>query len=243
MTTRQASLPPSDVPALTREQVRRVDQLAIDRYGMSGLVLMENAGRGCVDRLASRHRGAIVVCCGKGNNAGDGFVVARHWSVLRETQGFGEVTVLLADSSPQFSADAAANARLMETCGVSVIAGVEQWPAPPADGWIIDALLGTGTQGDPRPPVDAAIRWINDASAPVMALDLPSGLDCDTGKPGQPCVEAALTATFVAPKVGFASKPAAGVLGLIETVDIGVPRRIISEAVGGNSPPGDPHGG
>lgn len=217
-------------------QLREVDRRAIKEYGMSGLVLMENAGRGCVDVMCQLGcRGPVVVVCGKGNNAGDGFVIARHLDL----RGI-PVRVVLLSSPAELRGDAAANFAILSKCGVprsdlsrafdtatfdSQLAGCE---------WIVDALLGTGATGAPRPPFDAAIRRMNAAPGRWLAVDLPSGLDCDTGEPAEPTFRADCTCTFVAPKIGFANPAAAAFLGQIQVIDIGAPRRLIEEI--GNAP-------
>ena len=229
MTDPPQTQPLEALPELTRDQARRIDRIAIERHGMSGLVLMENAGRNCAERLRSRTDGPVAICCGKGNNAGDGFVIARHLA-----NAGCDVTVLMSSPVGELSDDAAANHRLLALCDVATVSEVGQWATQlERAAWIVDAMLGTGASGPPRAPLDAAIEAVNHASKPVFAVDLPSGLDSDTGERPGACVAAALTATFVAPKVGFATKSAADVLGLVETIDIGVPRSIIADAIAG----------
>jgi NAD(P)H-hydrate epimerase len=201
-------------------------------YGLSGLVLMENAGRGCADVLCSLGcRGPVAIVCGKGNNAGDGFVVARHLAI----RGVAVTTILLSAPS-EVRGDAAANFNILTKSECVVVdlsntskltlqdhlAGAE---------WIVDALLGTGASGNPRPPYDAAIRAMNAAAARKLAIDLPSGLDCDTGEPGEPTFRADHTCTFVAPKIGFANPAAQKFLGQVHVLDIGVPQRVIEEVL------------
>jgi NAD(P)H-hydrate epimerase len=212
--------------ALSRAEVREVDRRAIDVYGMSGLVLMENAGRGCVDMLTSLGcRGPVAVVCGKGNNAGDGFVIARHLDI----RGIA-VKVLLTAPAAELRGDAAANYAIIAKGGLPIsefsageLSGVE---------WIVDALLGTGSTGAPRPPMDEAIRAMNASSSRKLAVDLPSGLDCDTGLPAEPTFRADHTCTFVAPKLGFANPLAAACLGQVHVVDIGAPPRVVEEVSG-----------
>lgn len=222
-----AALGPGSIPSLTRAQARRVDEIAIGTHGMSGLVLMENAGRDCADILMEQTDGPVAICCGKGNNAGDGFVMARHL----DNAGI-EAAVLMTASPGDLSPDARANYDLLAHCDVAIVESVAEWHRPvAAAAWLVDALLGTGADGEPRSPLDAVIALMNGSNTPIMAVDVPSGLDADTGEQSASCVQASLTATFVAPKVGFASKTAAGCLGLVETVDIGVPRSIIDAAI------------
>ncbi len=217
-----------DRPALTREQSRELDRRAIAEYGISGLVLMENAGRGCVDVLERLGiDGPIVILCGKGNNAGDGFVIARHLEIRGYT-----CRVLLLGRGEDLRADAAANFAILLKAGVPIVEQAENFDEDSRDcAWIVDALLGTGTQGEPRPPLDAAIDWINarPAHAKVLAVDVPSGLDCDTGQPATHTVRADHTCTFAATKVGFNKPAAQPFTGTVHVCDIGVPPRLIAE--------------
>lgn len=212
-------------PALTREQARRVDRLAAEQFGMSTLVLMENAGRGAAEAMIQRAlAGRVGVVCGKGNNAGDGFVVARHLANVG-----AEIRIFLA-AGDEFSGDAAANLDICRRMQLPIEMGFNARSGQGLDVFV-DGLLGTGAKGAPRPPLAEAIRDLNRRTSPVVALDAPSGLDCETGVVHDPCVRAALTCTFVAPKVGFAAAPSA-VLGEVVVVDIGVPRQAVAWAAG-----------
>ena len=158
-------------PVLTREQCRELDRRAIEEYGIPGLVLMENAGRGCVDVLERLGiDGPVVILCGKGNNAGDGFVIARHLEIRGH-----ECRVLLLCPPDELSGDAAANFAILQNTDVPIIdlshqrAGASSAPIDCVHNstttlrlaWLIDAMLGTGARGEPRPPFDAAIDWMN----------------------------------------------------------------------------------
>lgn len=218
---------------LSRQQVREVDRRAIGEYGMSGLVLMENAGRGCVDQLCALGiAGAVVVCAGKGNNAGDGFVIARHLDL----RGY-QARVLLFGRPEELQGDAAANYQILCRCDVPVrvLPTVDDTTlqAELAEAaWIVDALLGTGSRGEPRPPLDRVIELLNAHPARKLAVDLPSGLDCDTGQPARHTFRADHTCTFVAAKPGFAVPAAAAYVGQVHILDIGVPRRLLAELQG-----------
>ncbi|MGI8978662.1 MAG: NAD(P)H-hydrate epimerase [Pirellulaceae bacterium] len=213
------------LPPLTREQVRSIDRKAIEDYGMSGLVLMENAGRECADKLCElRIRGKVVIVCGKGNNGGDGFVVARHL----DARGF-VVRVVLAAEPDELRGDAAANYAILKQAGFSFAAADRMREELTGADWIVDALLGTGATGDPRQPIASVIGTLNASSARKVAIDLPSGLECDTGLPGHPTFRADHTCTFVAPKVGFANPAAKEYLGTVSVHDIGVPRKLLEE--------------
>jgi NAD(P)H-hydrate epimerase len=215
-------------PILTRSEVRELDRRAVEQFGMNSLVLMENAGRGATDVLCSLGiNGPVVICCGKGNNAGDGFVVARHL----ELRGFA-VRVLAWSTLEQLSPDAAANAAILRKLGIEIswltsietdaIAARTLEEALRGAAWIVDALLGTGATGAPRPPLDGVIRQLNASGVPIFALDVPSGLDCDTGEAADPTIRACHTCTFAALKPGLIVPAAAEFAGRLHVADIGI---------------------
>ena len=213
---------------LSCNQLRELDRRAIADYGIPSIVLMENAGRGIADKLCELGvRRRVCIFCGGGNNGGDGFVVARHL----ELRGV-PVSIILATTPGKLSGDAEVNygicrhARIpIETMTRPEIAQglVEQ------STWIVDALLGTGARGDPRPGIAASIDMINAAGKAVMAVDLPSGLECDTGAVASHCVRATHTCTLVAEKLGFQVPGTEAYTGEVHVLDIGVPRRLIEE--------------
>ncbi len=216
-------------PTISREQARELDRRAVQEYGMASVMLMENAGRGVADTLCRLGiAGPVAVCCGAGNNGGDGFVVARHLDL----RGFAVRVLLLADAD-KLSGDALLNYRVLEKSGVPIRAvNNEQLSMELANAaCIVDALLGTGARGEPRPPLDAAIDAINAHNSTVIAIDLPSGLDCETGQAAHCTVVAAHTCTFVAAKGGFANPAAARYLGELHVLDIGAPRKLVEESL------------
>lgn len=226
---------PTALPKLTRNKVRELDRLAIEEYGVPGVVLMENAGANAARLLESSDiSGPVVIACGRGNNGGDGFVIARHL----EAAGH-QVRVLLAAVPEAYAGDAAINLRIIERSGMSIIclatADEEAWRRELAGAaWIVDALLGTGAVGPPRAAAAVAITAINkvraaagDAAERVLAVDLPSGLDADTGEAAGGCVRADLTATFVAEKAGFANPSAAAFTGTVHVLGIGAPAALL----------------
>jgi len=216
--------------ALSRDQVREIDRRAIEEFGVPGVVLMENAGRGAAELLMSLGiAGKVVVCCGKGNNGGDGFVVARHLDIHAVP-----VRVLLFALPEDLTGDAAVNYQIVARSGLPLsvclpldLQALQRELA--AEDWIVDALFGTGLAGAVRSPFDQIIAAIN-ASAParVFAIDIPSGLDCDTGQPTGPTIRAKHTATFVAQKKGFASPAAPPWLGQTHVLHIGAPRCLVA---------------
>lgn len=213
---------------LNRDQVRQVDQIAIRDYGIPGLILMENAGRNAAQLLkALGIRGRVVICCGKGNNGGDGFVMARHL----ENAGF-DVRVLLCFPPESVSGDAKANLEILQKAGTAIAATPVDWTAElSAADWIVDALLGTGVQGSLREPFISVIDAINGSGRRVFAVDLPSGLDCDSGQRLGCCVRAQHTATFVASKPGFLVPGANHWTGQVHVIEIGVPISLLQRWV------------
>lgn len=217
---------------LTRDQVRDVDRRAAEDFGLPGVVLMENAGRGAAELLVSLGiHGRVVVCSGGGNNGGDGFVLARHLDNL----GF-PVRVLLFAEPGALTGDAAVHYQVLARAGVpiEVHAGAaldETTVRHELDGaeWIVDALFGTGLRGALRPPFDRLVAWMNESPGRRYAIDVPSGLDCDTGRAFSTAVRADHTVTFVANKLGFADPAARAWLGQVHVVDIGVPRKLVAE--------------
>lgn len=222
---------------LNREQSRLVDRRAIDGYGMSGLVLMENAGRGAVDVWQQAgFVGPVVICCGRGNNGGDGFVMARHL----ELRGIS-VRIILPAEPQSLEGDAAANFEIARRAGIPIrsFAGMpaldELHEEFAAAGSLIDALLGTGARGEPRPAYAATIEAMNASGRPILAVDVPSGLDCDTGTAASATIRAAHTATFVAAKPGFFRPEASSYVGQLHVVSIGVPQKLLDEFGEGRS--------
>ena len=209
---------------LTRSQSRDVDATAINEYQIPGIVLMENAGRGAVDALIDYGiYGHILICCGKGNNAGDGFVMARHLA-LREHLA----TLWLFAPPEELTGDAAINYQIARNCRLPMVTFRDgMWTKFESllyqSDWVVDAMLGTGAMGSPREPFAGAIRRINHSRKKVLAVDLPSGLDADTGQPSDPTIRATLTCTFFANKIGLAKTAAMPFVGEIEVCDIGFP--------------------
>ena len=220
---------------LSRDQVRDIDRRAIADFGVPGVVLMENAGRGAAELLRSLGiAGTVVIACGKGNNGGDGFVIARH------LDNAGIATRILLFARPEdLTGDAAINYHIVTKSGLdirshagaSLDGAILQQAFAGAD-WIVDALFGTGLAGPLRPPFDRIVEIINASGAKVFAVDIPSGLDCDSGRPLGPTVRAQHTATFVAMKKGFAEDSAREWLGQVHVIDIGAPRTLL-EQMGG----------
>lgn len=221
-------MPPS-LPVLTRQQVREVDRLAIEELGMPGVVLMENAGRGAADAI-HRNWGTsrAWIVCGPGNNGGDGFVIARHL----DAYGW-QVDVFLIAPPQQLKGDALANYQWLGASGVKITlldAHPEQILADDAGHdplYVVDAMLGTGATGRLRPSVAQVCRHLNQLRATRIAIDLPTGLDADTGDLDNDTFMAHLTCTFVAAKPGLCLPAAKPHVGTLQVLPIGVPTSIL----------------
>ena len=202
-------------PLYDAEGMRGVDRWAIEERGVPSLELMEAAGRAVAEAVAElAPEGAVRVVCGKGNNAGDGFVAAR---LLRE-MGF-EVEALLLWPGEDLRGDAAVN---FERFGGDLVEG------DPAErladsGAVVDAIFGTGFEGAPREPAAAAIRAVNSCGAPVVACDIASGVDASSGEVAGEAVFADVTVSFHAAKLGQRIAPGKGCTGELRVAPIGVP--------------------
>jgi len=268
------------MPALSRDQLRRVDRLAIEQFGIPGIVLMENAGRAvaeetlkllrsestpCLPGSASPsgpfrpfsswpgevppHPGSgetsavtAVLLCGGGNNGGDGYVAARH------LHNAG-VRVLVCNAAPspfplppggrgkgEGGGDAAVFRAIVEKMNLPCLDILDAAQLAAAEPELakatvfIDALLGTGFHGEVQPHLAAIIRRCNAlacAGAKVVAVDVPSGMDCDTGRASDPTIRADLTVTFVALKKGFLAPEAKPYLGEVVVASIGAPPELL----------------
>lgn len=221
------------IPVLSRDQIRALDRHAMEACGVSGLVLMENAGRGAAEIIETRARarpGPIVVVCGAGNNGGDGFVVARRLAA----RGF-PVRVFFAGSTEGLPGDAGANRdawiRVGGTVENALDDGAGLTVALKEAAIVVDALLGTGLSRPVSGRLQAIILEINRAPGLRVALDIPSGLDANTGQPLGLAVLAHETITFAHYKLGLLTSQGADHAGRVTVADIGVPGAL-SAAVG-----------
>lgn len=215
---------------LTAEEMREVDRRTI-ASGIPGLVLMENAGHRVVEFLADRFRPLagqrIVVLCGKGNNGGDGMVIARQ---LRTRFRPAALHVVLVADPESLRGDAAANLRMLSACGCEVLREIP--PEARHATLVIDALLGTGIAGAARGPMLDAIREINSGFplAKVVAVDIPSGMASDSGASEGEFARADATVTFTAPKIAHAMPPNCDRMGELVVGAIGSPAELYAEA-------------
>lgn len=210
---------------LTREQVREVDRWSIEEYHIPGVVLMENASRAAADvawEMVGRRKDAkVLIVCGGGNNGGDGLAAARHLS----NRGV-DVTIALTIDPAKYSGDALINWRIVEAMKLPW-GRFERAKEGYRCDLILDAIFGTGLRERPREPFGEIVAAMQSIGAPILAIDVPSGLDCDTGEPLGPRVRATRTITFVAEKAGFANPKATEYLGEVVVGDIGCPRKLV----------------
>ena len=224
------------LPVVTAQRMAEIDREAITRHGIPALELMENAGRAVADESASllAARGGVLaeslitVCCGRGNNGGDGLVAARY---LKEKGA--EVMVFLAPPKR----DGRYSPEVQENLGRAVAAGVSIHQVSEeiielevrirSSALLIDALLGTGATGKPAGPVHKMIQCMVRSKKPVVAVDIPSGLHPDTGHHSGVVVEAALTLCLGLPKRGLLAAAARRYVGELKVLDIGFPKEVL----------------
>ena len=219
---------------LKAAQVRELDRQAIREIGIPGPVLMETAGRAVTEAICKHFApygpGPVVVLAGKGNNGGDGYVIAR--TLL--DRGWSVTTVVLATAA-EVRGDAGVHLRALKRCGAEVLyASSEQRLTPylkRLEGCrlIVDALFGTGLSSEVRGVYRRAVEWCNTQQAPVVAVDIPSGVDADSGRLLGVAVKAALTVTFAVAKPGQVCFPGAAACGELLVADIGIPVRLLNE--------------
>jgi NAD(P)H-hydrate epimerase len=219
---------------LTRAQVREVDRLAIETYRIPGIVLMENAARAAVevarDMLDSNCVGQILILCGGGNNGGDGLAVARHLRNLG-----GDVFIALTTDPAKYKGDAKINWDIVQAMKIKTFTADPERILTSRAILIVDAVFGTGLSEPPRGPFPELVSAVHKSGVPVLAIDLPSGMDCDTGEPLGACIKAHRTITFVAEKMGFENPNAAQYTGQVSVGSIGCPIELIDEVLRGPS--------
>lgn len=223
-------MPGKECVVMSRDEVRAFDAWAINELGIPGVVLMENAGRSCAElikkELASVVNPKVCIFCGTGNNGGDGYVIARHLL----NNGF-EVVVVICGERSKIKGDAKINLDILEGLGQAI----EQLDLSGSDissrvgafaagaDMLVDGLFGTGLGGQLGDEYKELIESINAQDCPILAVDIPSGLDCDSGEPLGAAIRASYTVTFVAVKKGFkASETTAAYTGEIFVASIGV---------------------
>lgn len=244
---------------VTAAEMAAIDHAAISAKGIRSLALMDRAGKEAARAILAWWRGVtaakampmrrraaaavrpprgkVIVLAGRGNNGGDGFVCARHLKAA----GFA-VRVLVAGEEGTLSQDAAASCEgcQAERIPVTFLPDARAWSEASEAAsaareclFLVDALLGTGSQGAPRGAVAAAIDLANRAEKPIASIDIPSGLDASTGHREHPSITADFTVTLALPKRGLAMEPGRSSAGLVQVVDIGIPPSLVDEAIPG----------
>ncbi|MBC2714703.1 MAG: NAD(P)H-hydrate dehydratase [Desulfobacteraceae bacterium] len=217
---------------LTADEMREMDRQTIESFGLPGRVLMENAGRGAARVLMKKYPDLsskrVAIAAGRGNNGGDGFVIARYLA-----HAGIHVTVYLLSESSHLAGDAADNFNLLAPLNITVkeITSEENFNQVKSEMahhhiWV-DAILGTGLNSEVKSFFKSVINYINRLNRPVLSVDIPSGLHTDSGKPCGTCIRADITATFAFPKIGHILLPGAVYSGELYIIDIGIPPHIV----------------
>lgn len=215
-------------PYFRREEIRELDSIAIEKYHIPSIVLMENAGAGASHIILDIvSHGPVAIFCGRGNNGGDGFVIARHLynhGIAVEIYFIGEIGEVAPQSDPGI------NLRIlneMQLTPVEILQARElkvYLPHIQKAEIVVDALLGTGLKGPVREPFAEVIDEMKTWNCPVVAIDIPSGLDANTGDILGTALPAFLTITFGLPKRGFLYGKGPEIAGQVVLVDISIPR-------------------
>ena len=215
--------------AAPMKEIREYDRIFIEEMGIPGVVLMENAGRGAANIIIMKYwdKKSAAVVCGKGNNGGDGYVVARHLTCT----GFS-VDVYIFAKEEEIRGDAKINLDIIRKMGLS-IKDAGQWSPDDLESHdiIIDGLLGTGITGSLRDDFRDLIDAMNRLGCPIIALDIPSGMNGDTGEIFGAAIKAERTITFALPKIGFFKGDAKKYTGEIHLVDIGITPAVIKRKI------------
>ncbi len=220
----------------TTAQMRTLDKMAIERFGIPSIVLMENAGRGAVDIILDKigdPAGQVVsIFVGPGNNGGDGLVIARHLH-----QKGAKPQVFLLAKTDKLVGDAAINLAIVQKLPVPVYPVLKEedltdYEEQLSTSWaVVDAIFGTGLKREVKGAFAEAIKRINRLNCPVLAVDVPSGLNSDSGQPLGFCVQADVTATLGLAKPGLVlHQPGSQFVGSLKVVDIGIPPQAVEEA-------------
>lgn len=218
----------------TAEQMQELDRKAIETYRIPGILLMENAGREATEAILASFpdldKKRVAIIAGKGNNGGDGFVIARHLMNRRIP-----VKVILLTDPKSLRGDAETNHYIFHRMRGEII------PAPSAKDYqkikrdvekadlLVDAIFGTGLDAEVRGYYREVIDHLNSLNKPLVAVDIPSGLNANTGKPLGTAIRASLTVTFGLPKLGLLLSPGTDYVGTLKIVDIGIPKNLVEE--------------
>ena len=216
--------------SITRQQARDIDAYAINQLGIPGIVLMENAGRNLARRIASlliNDHGSVAIVAGSGNNGGDGFVAARHLVNMGV-----EATTFIVLPVGKIKGDALTNLDIIRKLGHDICDLSEDPSSLAAQlggfGLVVDAIGGTGITGSLRGGMEESVKQINYSGRKVIAVDIPTGLDCDTGEADGAVIRAEMTVTFIARKKGFDAPGASEYTGEVVVSDIGIDPAAVS---------------
>ena len=221
---------------VTAAEMRQIDRETIEGIGIPGIVLMETAGSAIVRAIKQHYPTVqrIGILVGKGNNGGDGLVIGRQ---LAHTGH--DVHIFLVSPADSFTGEAEINLQIAKNLGLRIEAILDEkeaWKCGSVEAWkrwmtncelLIDAIFGTGLRGAVRDPIATLIDAINSVATPILSVDLPSGLEADTGNPLGVCVRADRTVTIGLPKTGLLVHPGAELAGELEVADIGFPQQVI----------------
>ena len=225
-----------NMKVVTAAEMRQIDQDTIEGIGIPGIVLMETAGSAIVRAIERRYPTCqrIGIFVGKGNNGGDGIVIARQLAHVGR-----DVYLFLVSPPDSFTGEAQTNFQIAKRLGLpieEILSEKEGWKPGSLEAWkrliancelLVDAILGTGLRGTVRDPIATIINAINRLPTPILSVDLPSGLDADTGHPLGTCIQADRTVTIGLPKRGLLMHPGAELTGKLEVVDIGFPEQVV----------------
>jgi NAD(P)H-hydrate epimerase len=227
----------TSVPTGTAAQMTQVDEIMMDELGVDILQLMEAAGLAVAEAVRRELDGdvaakRVLVLAGSGGNGGDALVAARHllsWGAAPH--------VVLSKPLDNLGSTTSAQVRATHSVGVKMETFADADPGA-FSGYdlILDGLLGYSGRGDPSGATGEMIRMANELPAPVLAIDLPSGLDPDTGEPGDPTIQADATIALVLPKRGFLAPEARALCGTVTVASIGIPRQVLAR-IGIEVPP------
>jgi len=224
----------------TAQRIKEIDEIAISKYRIPSLILMENAGRGIADKVFecirskvySRIKPIVVIFCGKGNNGGDGMVCARYLF----NRGVDVRTYIIGGNS-SLKGDPAIHHRILQKMGIPINSlsckrDLKKAFARKRPAVIVDAIFGVGFKGESKGIYKTVIEYINSAGTYTVSVDVPSGLNATTGMAIGPCINADETVTMALPKIGFYKNDGPRHTGKITVIDIGWPRQLTKDKQG-----------
>lgn len=222
-----------DIPSISVKQANIIERTAQEEYGVGAALMMENAARSVADfvrqEVGNLSGLSVIIMAGRGNNGGDALAAVRHLA-----NGGAEVTAVIACSAEELRGLTRQHADTVSAMGIDIISfsrhgGKRMLNRLKDADIVVDGLLGINGQGAPRGAYADMIAMVNDFAVPVLSLDIPSGLNPDTGEPFDPSIQAAWTITFGLPKVGLLEGVAATYVGELWLADVGIPSVLYSD--------------